>query len=73
MNRTVLYYIAAFLWGTPGVIIAIKGIKMYLSMPSEDMWGQCSFTPHTDSYQIKKGPTTKQSILFSYNFTNSLS
>lgn len=38
MNRTVLYYIAAFLWGTPGVIIAIKGIKMYLSMPSEDMW-----------------------------------
>ena len=40
MNRIVLYYIAAFLWGTPGVIIAIKGIKMYLSMPSEDMWWQ---------------------------------
>lgn len=38
MNRTVLYYIAAFLWGTPGVIIAIKGIRTYLSMPSEDMW-----------------------------------
>lgn len=38
MNRTVLYYIAAFLWGMPGVIIAIKGIKTYLSMPSEDMW-----------------------------------
>lgn len=38
MNRTVLYYIAAILWGTPGVIIAIKGIKTYLSMPSEDMW-----------------------------------
>ena len=73
MNRTVLYYIAAFLWGTPGVIIAIKGIRTYLSMPSEDMWGQCSFTPHIDSYQTKKGPTTKQSILFSYNFTNSLS
>ena len=30
MNRTVLYYIAAFLWGTPGVIIAIKGIRTYL-------------------------------------------
>lgn len=38
MNRTVLYYIAAILWGMPGVIIAIKGIKTYLSMPSEDMW-----------------------------------
>lgn len=38
MNRTVLYYIAAILWGVPGVIIAIKGIKAYFSMPSEDVW-----------------------------------
>lgn len=32
MKRTGLYYIAAFLWGTPGVIIAIKGLKAYMTM-----------------------------------------
>lgn len=38
MNRTVLYYIAAILWGTPGVIIAIKGLKAYMTMHPEDRW-----------------------------------
>lgn len=38
MNRTVLYYIAAILWGTPGVIIAIKGLKTYMTMHMGEQW-----------------------------------
>lgn len=38
MNRKYLYYIAAALWGIPGVIIAIKGIRSYLTMPAGDLW-----------------------------------
>ena len=38
MNRTALYYIAAALWGTPGVIITIKGVEAYLTMPPEKLW-----------------------------------
>ena len=35
MNKKVLYYIAALLWGAPGVVIAVKGIQAYLTMPTE--------------------------------------
>ena len=38
MKRNCLYYIAAALWGIPGVIIAAKGIKAYLVMPGEELW-----------------------------------
>jgi hypothetical protein len=38
MNRNCLYYIAAALWGIPGVIITIKGISAYLTMPSRKLW-----------------------------------
>lgn len=38
MNRTALYYIAAALWGTPGVIITIKGVEAYLTMPGQKLW-----------------------------------
>ena len=38
MNRTALYYIAAALWGTPGVIITIKGVEAYLTMPGRKLW-----------------------------------
>lgn len=38
MNKKYLYFIAAALWGIPGVIIAIKGIRAYMSMPSERLW-----------------------------------
>ena len=38
MNRKYLYYIAAALWGIPGVIIAIKGLRSYLTMPAGDLW-----------------------------------
>ena len=38
MNREFLYYIAAALWGIPGVIIAVKGIDAYLTMLSGTLW-----------------------------------
>ena len=38
MNRNCLYYIAAALWGIPGVIITVKGISAYLTMPSRKLW-----------------------------------
>lgn len=38
MNKKVLYYIAALLWGAPGVVIAVKGIQAYLAMPTERLW-----------------------------------
>lgn len=38
MNRKYLYFIAAALWGIPGVIITIKGIRSYLTMPAGDLW-----------------------------------
>lgn len=38
MNRRFLYYIAAALWGIPGIIITVKGIKAYLTMPSHKLW-----------------------------------
>lgn len=34
MNRKILYFIAAALWGVPGVIITVKGLKAYLAMPA---------------------------------------
>lgn len=38
MNKKVHYYIAALLWGAPGVVIAVKGIRAYLTMPTERLW-----------------------------------
>lgn len=38
MNKKILYYIAALLWGAPGVVIAVKGIQAYLTMPTERLW-----------------------------------
>ena len=38
MNRKYLYYIAAAFWGIPGIIITVKGIKAYLTMPSPELW-----------------------------------
>jgi hypothetical protein len=38
IKRTVLYYIAAFIWGIPGVIITLKGISAYTSVESSQLW-----------------------------------
>ena len=38
MNKRYLYFIAALIWGAPGVMIAIKGINAYLSMPTDELW-----------------------------------
>ena len=38
MNKKYLYISAALIWGIPGVIIAIKGIKAYCIQPSENLW-----------------------------------
>ena len=38
MNKRVLYFVAAFLWGVPGIIISIKGIKAYTQMAPEKLW-----------------------------------
>ena len=37
MNRKYLYNVAGLIWGIPGVIIAIKGIKAYCILPSENL------------------------------------
>lgn len=38
MNKDALYYIAAALWGIPGVIISVKGVKAYMLMPAQSLW-----------------------------------
>lgn len=38
MNKKNLYCIAALIWGIPGIIITVKGIRAYLSMAPQDLW-----------------------------------
>lgn len=38
MKRGYLYYIAALIWGIPGVTISVKGIKAYLNQPPHKLW-----------------------------------
>ncbi len=38
MNKNNLYFIAATLWGIPGVMITIKGLKSYLTVPKGNLW-----------------------------------
>lgn len=38
MKKSILYVFAAAIWGIPGVIISIKGIKAYMTQPSDDLW-----------------------------------
>lgn len=37
-NRSILYYLAAFIWGVPGIILTIKGIRAYGLMPADELW-----------------------------------
>lgn len=38
MNRKHLYFVAALIWGIPGIIITLKGIRAYGIQPSENLW-----------------------------------
>ena len=38
MSKRFLYLIAAFIWGIPGIMIAIKGIRAYTAMPGDELW-----------------------------------
>ena len=38
MNKRFLYLAAALIWGIPGVMITIKGITAYTTMPSNELW-----------------------------------
>lgn len=37
-NRNILYYLAALIWGVPGIILSIKGIRAYCRMPADELW-----------------------------------
>ena len=38
MSKRFLYLIACIIWGIPGVIISIKGIRAYTTMPGDELW-----------------------------------
>lgn len=38
MKKRYLYLTAAIIWGIPGFIIAIKGLRAYRAMPSDELW-----------------------------------
>ena len=38
MKKRYLYLIAAIIWGIPGFIIAIKGLRAYTAMPGDELW-----------------------------------
>ena len=38
MDKKNLYCIAALIWGIPGIIITVKGIRAYLSMAPQNLW-----------------------------------
>ena len=38
MNRKYLYFVAAVIWGIPGIIITLKWISAYRMQPSDNLW-----------------------------------
>lgn len=38
MKRKHLYFVAAVIWGIPGITITLKGISAYRMQPSENLW-----------------------------------
>ena len=38
IRRAHLYMMAAAIWGIPGINIAVKGIRSYMLMRSDDLW-----------------------------------
>lgn len=44
ISKRFLYLVAAAIWGIPGVIIAVKGIRAYTAMPADELWWLCLIT-----------------------------
>lgn len=38
MKRRILYLVAAFIWGVPGLMITTKGIRSYTAIQRNDLW-----------------------------------
>lgn len=38
MNKRFLFLIACIIWGIPGFIISVKGIRAYTAMPGDELW-----------------------------------
>ena len=36
--RRFLYFIAAFIWGVPGILLTIKGVRTYRIQPAQKIW-----------------------------------
>lgn len=69
MKKNVLYYIAAVLWGIPGVIISVKGVRAYLTMPTEKLWWLLLITiavPHRILFYV---PGSRRQILRPHRLT----
>ena len=44
IDKRFLYLIAAAIWGIPGLMIALKGIRAYTAMPADELWWLCIIT-----------------------------
>ncbi len=38
IKRIILYFIAAAIWGIPGIILTIKGIIAYMALHTQKLW-----------------------------------
>lgn len=38
IKRIFLYFIAAFIWGIPGFILTMKGVRAYTVLPVQKIW-----------------------------------
>lgn len=38
VKRNYLYFIAAAIWGVPGIILTIKGVSAYMVSPVQKLW-----------------------------------
>lgn len=38
IKRIFLYFIAAAIWGVPGIILTIKGVSAYMALPVQKLW-----------------------------------
>jgi hypothetical protein len=56
MKRGYLYYIAALIWGIPGVTISVKGIKAYLNHLMKTRDGERLGSASTAEYDFADVP-----------------